>query len=191
VDKKYAPDALVMHFLNNNDTGARFVYQYGAGITRVAATMEFTLPGVPEMFAGDEIGANYEPYSNLQTISPWKDKFGLMPLYKKLIELRHTVPTLTSHNVEYLNSNTDSVLSYIRPAVGSSPPLLVILNYDAKTKVTLSGAGAALDSFFAQSAGQAHDLITGKTITLSPAGEGGYPISIPKTTALVLAPGAG
>jgi glycosidase len=189
VDKKYAPDALVMHFLNNNDTGARFVYQYGAGITRVAATMEFTLPGVPEMFAGDEIGANYEPYSNLQTISPWKDHFGLMPLYKKLIDLRHTVPTLTSHNVDYLNSYPDSVLAYVRPAVGSSPPLLVILNYDVKTKGKLSGA--ALDAFFAQSGGVAHDLLTGKTVTLPPAGEGGYPITIPKTTALVLAPGAG
>jgi cyclomaltodextrinase / maltogenic alpha-amylase / neopullulanase len=186
VNKKYAPDALVMHFLNNNDTGVRFVYQYGAGMTRVAATMEFTLPGVPEMFAGDEIGANYEPYSNLQTISPWKDKFGLMPLYKKLIELRHNMPALTSHDVDYLNSNTDSVLAYVRPAVGSSPPLLVILNYDVKTKVTLSGS--ALDSFITAGLGTGHDLLTNKTVTLSRGG-GGYTVTMPKTTAVVLSPG--
>jgi glycosidase len=188
INKKYAPNALVMHFLNNNDTGVRFVWQYDPGTTRVAATMQFTLPGVPQMFAGDEIGANYEPYSNLQPISPWKDQFHLMPLYRKLIEMRHTVPALTSHNIDFLDSNTDSVLAYVRPAVGSSSPLLVILNYDVKTKVTLSGA--ALEVFLAQSGGTAHDLLTGKTITLS-AGGGGHSITIPKTTALVLAPGAG
>jgi glycosidase len=187
ISKKYAANALVMHFLNNNDTGIRFVDQYGVAMTRVAATMEFTLPGIPEMFAGDEIGASYEPYSNLQPIH-WQDKHHLLPLYRRLIEMRHTVPALTSHDLSVLTSNTDSVLAYVRPAVGSSGPLLVILNYDAKTKVTLTGA--ALASFVAAGGGTGHDLVNHKSVTLT-AGNGGYTVTVPKTTAMVLAPGAG
>jgi glycosidase len=201
ISHKYAPNALVMHFLNNNDTGIRFVDQYGVGMTKVAATMEFTLPGIPEMFAGDEIGASYQPYSNLAPIH-WQDKHHLLPFYRRLIELRHTVPALTSHDVSVLSSNTDSVLAYLRPAVTSGPqllgssgqfagsngPLLVILNYDVKTKVTISGA--ALASFIAAGGGTGHDLVNGKSVTLT-AGNGGYTVTVPKTTAMVLAPGAG
>ena len=58
--KGYAKDAIVLRFINNNDTDVRFVDQYGAGMTRVAATLQFTVPGIPAMFAGDEIGARLE-----------------------------------------------------------------------------------------------------------------------------------
>jgi cyclomaltodextrinase / maltogenic alpha-amylase / neopullulanase len=185
-NKGYARDAIVMHFLNNNDTGVRFAYQFSPGITKVAATMEFTLPGIPEMFAGDEVGANYEPYSNLTPIA-WKDHFHLQPLYRRLIDLRHTVPALTSHDIQVLDSNTGSVLAYVRPGVGSAGPVLVVLNYDDKARVLISGP--ALDTFVGAGGGTGRDLLTNKTVTLS-AGEGGYPVTMPKQTAMVLVPGA-
>jgi cyclomaltodextrinase / maltogenic alpha-amylase / neopullulanase len=183
----YAPDALVMHFLNNNDTGVRFAYQYGPGITKVAATMEFTLPGVPEMFAGEEVAANYEPYSNLTPIA-WKDRFHLQPLYRRLIDLRHTIPALTSHDIRMLDSNTGSVLAYVRPGPGSGDPVLVLLNYGEKSEVTIASS-PALDSVLATAGGMTHDLITGKTVRLG-AASGAITIQMPKESELVLAPGA-
>jgi glycosidase len=184
--KGYASDALVMHFLNNNDTGTRFVYQYGAGVTKVAATMEFTLPGVPEMFAGDEIGANYVPYSNLMPIR-WKDHFGLEPLYRRLIALRHKVPALTTHDIQLVSSDTGSVLAYVRPSPSAGDPLLVVLNYDDKAKVTFS-ASPALDSVLQAGGGITHDLLTDKAIDLK-ASSGTVSLTVPKETAFVLAPG--
>jgi hypothetical protein len=35
----YPPDSLAFHFLNNNDTGPRFVSSYGLDFYRVAAAM--------------------------------------------------------------------------------------------------------------------------------------------------------
>jgi cyclomaltodextrinase / maltogenic alpha-amylase / neopullulanase len=193
----YAPNARIMRFLNNNDTGARFVDQYGVGVTRVAATMEFTLPGVPEMFTGDEIGASYEPYSNLTPIQ-WKDPHHLEPLYRRLIELRHTIPALTSLDMNLLDSNTDSVLAYVRPAVfgpgdpqlvRSPEPVLVILNYGDKTTVKIHSS-PALDAFLGAAGGTAHDLISHKVEQLG-ASSGSITVTLPKETPMVLAPGAG
>jgi pimeloyl-ACP methyl ester carboxylesterase len=105
-----------MRFLNNNDTGARFVDQHGPKVTKVAATMQFTLPGIPAMFAGDEIGASYEPYSNLTPI-PWRDRHGLRSHYERLIELRHTLPALTSAGFVYTTGAKD--IEAARPYIES------------------------------------------------------------------------
>jgi cyclomaltodextrinase / maltogenic alpha-amylase / neopullulanase len=161
--KGYSEDAIVMRFLNNNDTGARFVDQFSPDLTRVAATMQFTLPGIPSMFAGDEIGASYEPYSNLTPIV-WKDRFGLRPFYDKLIDLKHTVPALNSNDVEVLTASPNSALAYIRPAVGSSGPILVILNYDTKARVEIAETPALDDAF--GSSGTMRDLLSNKRVTL-------------------------
>ncbi|HEX3300274.1 MAG TPA: alpha-amylase family glycosyl hydrolase [Actinomycetota bacterium] len=182
----YAADAIVMRFLNNNDTGIRFVDQYGAPMTKVAAVMQFTLPGIPEMFAGDEIGASYEPYSNLQPI-PWKDKHGLLPLYERLIQLKHDTPTLNGHDIDVLQTNADSVLAYVRPPSGGGAPVLVMCNFDKK--VSDFSMTMTPDLKAAVGGGTMHDLLTGKTIHLDVHGNSvSFPIG--QTTAYVLEPGA-
>jgi cyclomaltodextrinase / maltogenic alpha-amylase / neopullulanase len=180
--KGYAKDALIMRFLNNNDTGVRFVHKYSPDLTRVAATLQFTIPGTPAMFGGDEIGANYEPYSNLTPIL-WKDTFGLRPLYKRLIELKHTIPALSSRRMELLRVDTNSTLAYLRPAVDESGPVLVILNFGSKAPVRVSGP-AAFDSLLSSTGGRMRDLVTGDTVEL----EGGR-IKMPAESSLVLVPG--
>jgi glycosidase len=185
--KGYAPDAIVMRFLNNNDTGVRFVDQYGAPMTKVAAVMQFTLPGIPEMFAGDEIGASYEPYSNLQPI-PWKDKHQLLPLYEQLIKLKHDTPTLNGHGIDVLDTTADSCLAYVRPASGGGPPVLVMLNF-SKEERGFAMTMTPPDLKAAVGDGTMHDLLTGKTIHLDVHGN---TVSFPmgQTTAYVLEPGA-
>jgi glycosidase len=181
--KGYAPDAIVMRFLNNNDTGVRFVDQYGVGMTKVAAVLQFTLPGIPEMFAGDEIGASYEPYSNLAPI-PWKDRHHLRPLYERLIALKHDTPSLNGHDVELLETTADSCVAYVRPAAGG-PPVLVLLNFSAeqpKFAMTMTpGLGRAVGG------GAMRDLLTGKTVHLH-VGADAVSFPMPKDSAYVLVP---
>lgn len=163
--KGYAPNALVMRFINNNDTGARFVDQYGPEVTRVAATLQFTLPGVPAMFAGDEIGASYEPYSNLTRI-PWRDRFRLRPLYERLIVLRHSIPALASREVDVLGVNVGSAFAYVRPAPDDGDPVLVVLNFGGKTQVKFEQS-PALDDVLAASGGSMKDLLTGHSVRMA------------------------
>jgi cyclomaltodextrinase len=113
--KGYAPGAIVLRFLNNNDTGVRFVDRHGPDLTRVAATLQFTVPGIPALFAGDEIGASYQPYSDLRPI-PWRDRHGLRPHYRRLIDLKHRLPALGGDRVELLGAAPASALAYLRPA---------------------------------------------------------------------------
>jgi cyclomaltodextrinase len=183
-DKGYAPDANVMHFLNNNDTGVRFVDQYGADTTRVAATLQFTLPGTPAMFAGDEIGASYEPYSNLTPIV-WRDRYGLRPFYKRLIALQDDVPALNSNDVHLLDLDSNAALAYVRPAVKGSGPVLVVLNFGSKARVQISGE--ALSSVLAASGGRMRDLLTNRPVTL-PAGSASLTLPMDGLSSLVLVP---
>ena len=161
----------------------RFVDQYGAALTRVAATLQFTLPGLPAMFAGDEIGASYEPYSNLTPI-PWKDRYGLRPFYERLIRIHHDVPSLHSHDVDVLETSADSTFAYLRPASGGAP-VVVFLNFGAKQptfSVSMTPALAA-----AVGGGAMRDLLTGRRVQLD-VGSGSVSLPLGATSMVVLVP---
>jgi glycosidase len=174
---RYPKDALVLRFLNNNDTDIRFEERYGADFTRVAAAMEFTVPGIPLLFGGDEIGASYQPYGTIEKI-PWKDEAGLRPWYDALIGLRRRYPALLSREISVLTSNWGSVVSFVRPAVPGGEPLLVLLNFGERATPTIA-RDPALDPF-ADSA--LEDLLTGERVPFVP----GTPFEMPAHSARIL-----
>jgi glycosidase len=129
-----AEPGLVLRFLNNNDTGPRFITLHGAARARVAATMLLTLPGLPLIYNGDEVGAEFLPYEE-QPLS-WQDRHGLVAHYTKLVQLRKEVAALSSPDLELIATNRDdAVLAYIRRPNGSagscyeSGDALVLLNF--------------------------------------------------------------
>lgn len=123
--------ATVFRFLNNNDTGARFITRYGIGPTRVAAAMLLTLPGLPSLYCGDEVGAAFEPYRPHGPIA-WDDPHGLRVWYTRLIALRAQLPALRSRELRVLDLGApDEVLAYLRPAVEDNDSVLVLLNFRA------------------------------------------------------------
>src|SRR5205823_6468142 len=132
---------LVFRFLNNNDTGERFAYKYGIDDTRVAAAMEFTLPGLPLVYGGDEIGANYDPYFDLGPLNWKEDPHHLRPYYKKLIRMRARWAALRSRRWRLLDASPeDRILAYLRDRPGSRP-VLVILNYGEKATALVPRTG--------------------------------------------------
>jgi cyclomaltodextrinase len=123
------PGALVLRFLNNNDTGERFVTRYGIARTRLAATMLLTLPGLPLIYNGDEVGAAFEPYDEGPPI-PWTDAHGLRGHYARLVDLRRAYPTLRSQRLEMLEtSHPATVLAYLRPGDAREDDIVALLNY--------------------------------------------------------------
>ncbi|HEY0833410.1 MAG TPA: alpha-amylase family glycosyl hydrolase, partial [Azospirillum sp.] len=138
------PAVPVMRFLNNNDTGARFVTRHGVERARLAATLLMTLPGLPLVYTGDEVGAAYEPYGAHKTIA-WDDPHGFTALYLRLIALRAGHDALRGRGLEPVaTSHADSVLAYRRPGATPDDDLLVLLNWsDAPLDVALTPADAA------------------------------------------------
>jgi glycosidase len=127
---RHDPDALTLRFLNNNDTGPRFLTRYGPDMYRVASAMLLTLPGLPCVYTGDEVGAEFEPYSTTSGID-WTDRHRLRAHFRKLIRLRRELPGLRSRNWTPLATETATdLLAYVRRDDAGGAPILVVLNFD-------------------------------------------------------------
>jgi cyclomaltodextrinase / maltogenic alpha-amylase / neopullulanase len=127
----------VLRFLNNNDTGRRFITRYGPEVTRVAAVVQHTVPGVPLVYTGDEVGAEYEPYEDPPPIS-WEDKHGLRGLYRRLAELRETLPALHSGDFIPLPPlERSGAYAFLRVADRENWALILV-NFDLPERVTLN-----------------------------------------------------
>ena len=128
----YHPDSLVMRFLNNNDTGDRFVTVYGVDFYRVAVAMLLTLPGLPCLYTGDEVGAEFLPYGSIMPID-WTDRYGLRDDVKRLIALRREQPALHSRDWTPLDVEPRVPLfGFLRHAGAADPPVLVLLNFSGE-----------------------------------------------------------
>ncbi len=153
----------VARFLNNNDTGDRFVTRYGPATTRVAATLLHTLPGIPIVYAGDDVGAAFRPYDDPPPIE-WKDRHGLRAHYANLAEIREALPSLRSGRFIPLDASRGSVVAFIRD--DGDDVALVVLEFGRGGPVELelpARYANALPPFLT-------DALTGRTIALEPCG---------------------
>ena len=129
-DRGYPPGSRIFRFLNNNDTGVRFVDGHGPELTRAAFTLLLTLPGLPCIYTGDEVGASYQPYDEVVPVDWERDPHGFRPLLKHLIRMRRIQPSLRSLDWELLDVEpSDRVLVYTRDGGVHDPLFLVALNF--------------------------------------------------------------
>lgn len=163
--KGYPAHTLLLRFLDNNDTGERFITRYGVGETRAAIELLFTLPGIPLIYDGDEVGAAFQPYAQGPPIR-WHDSNELTPLYARMSGERRAVAALTSPGLQLIATDHDrEVLAYLRPGsrgAGASHPqaqALIVLNFDRSPIRARLRDTAALVGF---APGTAQDLATGR-----------------------------
>ena len=125
----------VARFLNNNDTGERFISRHGLDFTKVAVVFQHTVPGIPIVYTGDEIGAEYDPYQDPPPLT-WKDPYSLRALYRKLATLREDLPALHSGSYERVSlGGKPKTLAYLR----STPKgewALIVVNFGPRTRVS-------------------------------------------------------
>jgi glycosidase len=120
----FDPDAVIFRFLDNNDTGARFVTRHGVDRVPAAAAVLFTVPGIPSLWSGSEVGAELEPYDEGPPLT-WDDPHGLSAVYRKLATLRRTLPALRGRSIDLVPvTGPDDVIAYLRP--GESAVLVVV-----------------------------------------------------------------
>jgi cyclomaltodextrinase len=180
----FHPDALIFRFLNNNDTGTRFITTHGEELTRVAAALLLTLPGVPCVYTGDEIGAWYRPYYDELPMSWDEDKYpGLRDYYKQLIALRKELPSLHSRQWQPLDAEpSKQVYAYLRYVEPAEQPTMVLLNFsdqELEAQFQLPEAFAG----FGQ-AGSLRDLLADQQVAVG--GSGPITIAMPAWGARIL-----
>jgi cyclomaltodextrinase len=119
------------------------------------------LPGVPCVYNGDEVGAEFEPYAQAKPVFTWEDSNNLLPHYKKLISLRHSLNALSAPNWELLEV-APSVLGYLRFAAQEEENVLVLLNFGA-TPVTAKVPSRRLEAALRR--GNLTDYLTGEPLS--------------------------
>jgi glycosidase len=117
-----------LRFLNNNDSGARFISRHGAGLTRVATAALLTLPGIPCLYSFDEVGAEYEPYSDPLPVRIQNPE--LREFHARWIGLRANLPVLRTGALTPLHvSERDE--AYVFARHDAQAYVLVLLNFAA------------------------------------------------------------
>ena len=126
----YPPGALSLRYLENHDL-KRFILQFGAKRTQLAAVLLFTIPGAPLIFYGQEFGTaeQFPVLSKLDEFSPW------FRFYRKLIHLRAKNAAFTRGEMDRIQTDLpDKVYAYLRQK--NQNQFLVVLNFDPSSQKT-------------------------------------------------------
>ncbi|RQV98414.1 MAG: alpha-amylase, partial [Calditrichaeota bacterium] len=91
-ENKYPHNALIMRFLENHDE-LRSMKRFGTIAIEAYATILFTLPGIPLIYAGQEIGETVKPPLFEKSVLNWTNRDeALLELYRELIHMRKEWP---------------------------------------------------------------------------------------------------
>ncbi|MCL8024124.1 glycoside hydrolase family 13 protein [Nocardioides bruguierae] len=112
------------NILGSHDS-ARIRTQVGgdAAVHRVAAGLQFTLPGVPMLFAGDEIGLEGVLGEDSRRTMPWHRPeswdTATLDAYRALAGLRTSTPALTRGSLRWAHADDDTLVFVREHPAGS------------------------------------------------------------------------
>ena len=130
-----------MNALDTHDT-ARFANRSLPGAVSVAAGLSMTIPGIPVVFAGDELGVTGENGEHSRTTMPWgrlDDYAEQIELYSALVRLRREHPALSHGGMRWLHVDDDSLL-FVRESADES---VLVLAARGDVDVTLPASAFA------------------------------------------------
>lgn len=165
----------MMNLLGSHDTSRLLFVAGDTERQKLAALLQFALPGAPTIYYGDEIALDAPSVSDGSTIQddpynrapyPWPDTGGdhygppdedMFAFYQALAALRHANPALREGEmITLLADDVTGVYAFLRTDAAAGNAALVVANQgDAAQTVTLDVSGLlpegfALDPAFAQ-----------------------------------------
>ena len=108
-----------LHNMNPLDTHdiPRFKSFTIKGSQKVAASMQFTFPGIPVIWAGDEFGLDGFNGEKSRTPLPWnnerKHDTSMLPIYQQLTKIRHENSALNEGSMRFIYASAEAVV-YVR-----------------------------------------------------------------------------
>lgn len=192
--QKANPNFVDAPFLSNHDQN-RIMSELGGDVAKakLAASIYLTLPGNPFIYYGEEIGMlGGKPDENIRLPFKWyatpkspqtswedsddltpvvaqedqqKDPQSLLTLYKELIRIRQSSPTLMKGDFQGISSQSEEVIAYAR----GSGKAIVIHNL-SKTVQTTALTGYDLTSYklYFSSSAKGTVKLKGQNITIPP-----------------------
>jgi len=137
--RRYPQGSLRLRFNTNHDKNAwdaPAVEKFGDKGADVTAALMFTLPGVPLIYNGEEVGNSKRLDLFEQVVIDWKSKGRHREVYRTLGALRHDHSWLSTGSIRPLQHNGGgSILAYVRTDDSSGTSLLCIFNFAARAAV--------------------------------------------------------
>jgi alpha-glucosidase len=126
-----------MNTLDTHDT-PRFKTYTLPGAQKVAAGVQFTFPGIPMIWAGDEFGLDGFNGENSRTPLPWNNErphdASMIAVYSDLAKIRRENPALTEGGLRFLFASDDAVV-YVREHKKQDVLVCVTRGRDSKIKL--------------------------------------------------------
>ncbi len=149
------PNALFMRCMENQDED-RIAYTYNScQKTMPVATVMFTVPGIPMVYSGQEVGwglgiSNFD--QRRRGIIDWSSagKTLLIPHYEKLAWIRGIFPAFSTQLFNRLSTGNAWVYGYTRPFPDQNA--ITLTNFSAtaaSANITLIGSGSSSNVYFA------------------------------------------
>ncbi|MHB1687273.1 MAG: alpha-amylase family glycosyl hydrolase [Ignavibacteriaceae bacterium] len=178
-NNQFPPNATQFRYLENQDE-QRFINQFGVADTKAAADLLLTIPGVPELYAGQEVGElTYRGNIN------WSDPYTLRPFYTKLINIRKDNPALTRGDYQRITNTTPGqVYSYLRTSGNNN--VIVNINFGSTAQTTNISVPLNKLAFDSTSSYYLNDELNQVSYPVSGTALKNYQVSIPATSAQVL-----
>ena len=129
-----------LHNMNALDTHdiPRFRSFSITGAQKVAAAMQFTFPGIPVIWAGDEFGLEGFNGEKSRTPIPWnnerKHDKSMLPIYQELAKLRKSNPALNEGSMRFLHADAEAIV-FVRES--SKQTVVVCVTRNAKSPVRI------------------------------------------------------
>jgi cyclomaltodextrinase / maltogenic alpha-amylase / neopullulanase len=148
------PNATVMRFMENHDEERVVVLpNYGTyQRTMPMATSLFTVPGLPLIYAGQEVGMGpgiSDFYQRTRGVIDWnvQGKNTLLPHYQRLATIRAQVTAFSTQKFNRLSSGNDLVYAYTRPQAQGDA--IVAVNFGAASQsIALNVAPSNLEAHY-------------------------------------------
>ncbi|WP_420454348.1 alpha-amylase family glycosyl hydrolase [Rubrivirga sp.] len=182
----YPPGAAVLRYLENNDT-PRFVANHSVEQTKMAATLVFTLPGVPMLYYGQEVGIRNE-FPSFPVSVPIRDydREGFFAFYQHLIWLKHTLDALEGDGFQEVQVTpgdaAGQTYAYLR--TGDDADVLAVANLGEAPVAAIVSVPTVLEP---SEAVVLTDLFTGEIREVSAADLDGLALEVPGHTTRLLA----
>jgi alpha-glucosidase len=146
--------------LDSHDT-ARFRTIAGSRETQlVGVGLQMTTPGVPMVFAGDELGLEGEWGEDARRTMPWnRDESWdteLLEGYRRLISLRRSSRALSRGGIRYVHLSADA-LAYLREASGETVLCLAARAPHEPVRVPLAALGGEPETLVGNDASNEDD----------------------------------